>query len=452
MKSVRLAVLSVVVSVLVLSGHVIADFDHQTTPYNATFVPATAFGTMTITPYFSPYYSVVDVLALINGAQSTLDIGTPGWGSWIGCTNFNNNQDGCSISEMRNQEKFPVQAAVLNAAHRGVKVRILTNDYGVTSLKGKIDPLQLLAMASPNIQLRYYTSTTFFHAKYMAADNTVASVSSVNFSFTSIMENREAGLRLAGPAAGPLIQFMKSVFDADFNQAYPHVPNQQYSAADMKIITDPSPIPVPSVSKPSIPAYMPPIVSVTGTANVTVAASPDFARSTILDAVAQAQSSFQMFIYQVTDTQLCQRILALKNNGIKVTLLVSHKIYSYSDWKAAQQCYTTLYNAGMTIRETNSDFTYSHQKFWIVDGTDLWLSTGNWSPTDYPIEPPSVFPPANSTGWRDVNRDFTIHVGNNAAVIQQFTTLLQKDYATGSDWYPYNADYVHPSVRYGKDD
>jgi hypothetical protein len=78
---------------------------------------------------------------LINSATTSIEIGTPGWKSWIGCSQYGT-QDGCDPGEMRNSEQFPVFAAVLNAAFRGVKVRVLTNDFGVTCLPGMIDPLQ----------------------------------------------------------------------------------------------------------------------------------------------------------------------------------------------------------------------------------------------------------------------------------------------------------------------
>ena len=74
--------------------------------------------------------------------------------------------------------------------------------------------------------------------------------------------------------------------------------------------------------------------------------------------------------------------------------MVSPRIVSYSDYKAAQvsssdsdgywchdylqACYQQLYTAGMKgyLRYAPNYYQYSHQKFWIVDNTTVHLSTG----------------------------------------------------------------------------
>jgi len=52
--------------------------------------------------------------------------------------------------------------------------------------------LGFLKLAGADV--RYFTTVTFLHSKYISVDGKKAAVSSVNFSFTSFMENREAGL------------------------------------------------------------------------------------------------------------------------------------------------------------------------------------------------------------------------------------------------------------------
>ena len=76
--------------------------------------------------------------------------------------------------------------AVESALHaRGVKVRLLTNDYKTPTCVGKIAPLDWLVMNG--VQVRYYTSTTFTHTKYISTDGKRTAISSVNFSQTSFM-------------------------------------------------------------------------------------------------------------------------------------------------------------------------------------------------------------------------------------------------------------------------
>ena len=44
----------------------------------------------------------------------------------------------------------------------------------------------------------------------------------------------------------------------------------------------------------------------------------------------------QVAIYQITDDGICKELLDLWQKGINVTLLVSDRIVSYTDWRAAQ--------------------------------------------------------------------------------------------------------------------
>lgn len=44
----------------------------------------------------------------------------------------------------------------------------------------------------------------------------------------------------------------------------------------------------------------------------------------------------QVAIYQITDDGICKELLDLWQKGVNVTLLVSDRIVSYIDWRAAQ--------------------------------------------------------------------------------------------------------------------
>ena len=90
--------------------------------------------------------------------------------------------------------------------------------------------------------------------------------------------------------------------------------------------------------------------------------------------------TLQIAIYQITDMDLCNKVLSLHNNGVKVSLIVSARIVSYPDYKKAQQCYETLYDKGVGIRKALTKFSFAHQKYWIIDNTDVHLSTGEQVP------------------------------------------------------------------------
>ena len=64
------------------------------------------------------------------------------------------------------RESFPIFAAIVNAVHRGVKVRLVTNDFGDKTCEGEVTPTDYFALVGAKV--RFYASTTFMHAKYLA--------------------------------------------------------------------------------------------------------------------------------------------------------------------------------------------------------------------------------------------------------------------------------------------
>ena len=220
---------------------------------------------------------------------------------------------------------------------RKVTVRILTNDYNSVTCTGKIAPLDWLSLNG--IEVRFYTSTTFMHSKYMMIDKgKKTSVSSVNFSYTSFMKNREAGVVLSS-ACSTAVQFYSSVFESDWNQGLKYKVNQQYNSSALKAITNPSPMPVNIPLPHHISgAYVTSLHTYSSVNIKKVYTAPDFARNTVFDTLAQTQASFYLMIYQVTDEGLCDKLLSMHNKSIDVRLLVSDRIYGYADWKKAQVC------------------------------------------------------------------------------------------------------------------
>eukprot|EP01028_Stygiella_incarcerata_P007845 TRINITY_DN3286_c0_g1_i1.p1 TRINITY_DN3286_c0_g1~~TRINITY_DN3286_c0_g1_i1.p1 ORF type:complete len:207 (-),score=38.17 TRINITY_DN3286_c0_g1_i1:16-636(-) len=152
-------------------------YDHQTVPYDMHIQPFRASNTeASVTPFFSPDDSVGMLVELIQSAESFIHVTTPGFSSWSGCTPFIVNSSqclGCSVEKVRYEEQFPVYRALLNALHKGVAVFIVTNDYEEPVCDGLITPLDLLKVAGAKV--RYYTSTTFNHLKFVSVDGKKAS-------------------------------------------------------------------------------------------------------------------------------------------------------------------------------------------------------------------------------------------------------------------------------------
>ena len=350
-------------------------------------------------------------------------------------------------------------------------------------------------------------STTFVHSKYVMIDGELASVSSVNWSSNSFINNREAGILIGGAGASKALDFLTSVFEEDWSNGDLFTPTSTYSAADMKIITSTATRKVTVPSGPTNRSYVTPKPkAVSGTvANFTVVTSPDYSYSAVMDMINAAQESVEIYIYQITDPRICDAVEALhKKPEINVTLLVSTAIYSSYDQVSAycfqrlarvaftsellfsfrrpgighavlqpvarrgchcehgipiRQLYVRLamrhvqYNsvvhlivAPRMVRVTR----YCHNKFWIVDGKVLGLSTGNMSPSDLPGKfsfnrgnnpetfvnshpigptgPPMSFPTfaAGGSKWRDTNRDFHVFVEDPDVVVRiHLCTLWQ---------------------------
>jgi len=407
-------------------------FDHQNTTYTTQFSPIAPPTTgIYAMPYFSPDHSIATETWLVGNATKSVDISNPGWDMWLDCDS-SSSCAGCTPTETRS-DTFPLFSALLNALHRGVVVRVMTNDYDEPDCSGKISALPFLVLNGADV--RYYTTTTFDHQKYINVDGKTFTISSINFSQTSYTQNREAGVVFSGETT-TIAAFTSAVFDFDFAQAIPLKVAQKYSSADMKIITNKATIPVvippPPVIKDAYVTPEPKPIKLSSSDSLRMYTGPDDARSQVLDDITGATTSFQIMIYQVTDPELCESIYTMHKSGIDVTLLVSQCIDSTSDLDLAEQCYKNLTNSGFTeIYKTPSYYLMSHQKFWIIDGKRVTWSTGNWSPEDYATG--SSFPPYGHKGWQETNRDFSASI-EDASVVAVFQAVLTNDKSHGTTW------------------
>jgi phosphatidylserine/phosphatidylglycerophosphate/cardiolipin synthase-like enzyme len=306
---------------------------------------------------------------------------------------------------------------------------MITNNYGTSDCDGLISPLPFLSLNQ--VSIKSYASTTFYHAKYMSRDGKAASVSSINFSKTSYTVNREAGVLVEGSADA--IKFMTSVFEDDWSRGSTFVVNQTYSSADMKIITDTAKrsYSMPYIKKGMSPSPVPKAAS--DISALKVFTSPDSAYDTVIAQLSNATKSVGVEIYQVTDDALCSFLESTQKSGIELKLLVSKYIFGPKDHMLASGCYKKLQAAGVTVRMTQdiSFYQYCHQKFWIVDGKTVGISTGNWSPSDYPEGGKDfVTYKASKSSWRDSNRDYTLMI-TSPTVVDTFQKVLDTDYSNG---------------------
>ena len=220
-----------------------------------------------------------------------------GFDSWSYCTHYKKECDneciGCTLNDQRN-EAFPVFPALLNAIHlKQVKVRMLTNNYSQPTCPGKIQPLDWLSLNG--VEIRFYTTTTFMHSKFMVIDHgKKTSVSSVNFSKTSFTKNREAGVVLEECSCSA-VTYYQSVFEYDWSRSTDYYVDNSYTEDEMKFITDASYMAFTVPPPPGINgAYVTQLKTYTGVAIKAAYTSPDNARDVFFSYLSDVQSSLEV--------------------------------------------------------------------------------------------------------------------------------------------------------------
>ncbi|MGW3285008.1 phospholipase D-like domain-containing protein [Streptomyces sp. NPDC001002] len=93
---------------------------------------------------------------------------------------------------------------------------------------------------------------------------------------------------------------------------------------------------------------------------------------TIYDFINSATSSLDMTMYELEDTTAVNDLIALKNKGVTVRVVLDRAHQS-----ANSSAYTALTNAGVGVVWSPSSFVYTHQKTITVDGTKSLVLTGN---------------------------------------------------------------------------
>ena len=204
--------------------------------------------------------------------------------------------------EQQRNESFPVFPALLNAVHeRGVKVRIITNNFTIPACPGNITPFDWLVLN--NIEVRMYTTTTFMHAKFVIIDGGAkTALSSVNWSYTSFLLNRESGVILEDCTCSA-ISLYQSVFEYDWENGMDYVITQTYSPSEMNIITDPAQMPYTIPNGRKIPgAFVTQLISHSDVGIKKAYASPDNARDTLMSFFPNVQNSLNVSCHTHTHT------------------------------------------------------------------------------------------------------------------------------------------------------
>ena len=475
------------------------DFDHQVTPYVSTIAPHEVFPSVELIfkgshpgvlnkgaqisaqPFFSPENSERVALEMIEDAEETLDIFTPGVKFWSyerrrgdatttenttkNNNNNNNNCGGVLPSRAMAKESFPVFFALLNAAKRNVTVRVLTNKYDDEEVgcDGRVTMKDFLSLANPEkMEVRYYRSTSFMHAKYIARDGGKAmSISSVNWSRESMRENREAGIILReGDGPDRLFDRVSNrAFEYDWKRAQKHARGVEDIAKEEMAIIKGSAVGDAKLAKTKGMANKNAKNTITNDdsvkpfvtkmekiplgegSSVEMFVSPDFSRDSLLRFLRSAENVVYIYTYQITDDEIADTLVDLAmRNDVKVFLMLSPRIYADWDRKKASQVQMRLSKAGgknIIIHSAPKHFRYSHLKFIVKDRKSTFetlLMTGNLSPSDLPEG--NIFKPCHGmSSCSRANRDINvIFREKDGAIASKFLEVFEGDLKMATEY------------------
>jgi len=143
---------------------------------------------------------------------------------------------------------------------------------------------------------------------------------------------------------------------------------------------------------------------------VAIAATPEAGEQPYLDALATAQHSIRVEIYEMGYGGILTALEQAAQHGIDVKM-----IFDTSEQSVNQKYYDALTAAGVHAQWSSPQFTYQHAKFIVIDDTSAVISTGNFSKT-YSI---------------DLERNF-VATDRDPADLADLTALFDADWAGSS--------------------
>lgn len=353
-----------------------------------------------VTPVLSPETSESLTLSLINNATTSL-----------------------FIEQMYFYETLTdVVTAVTNAASRGVNCSVIVW-RGSSPTSSWTDHSRVTAdtLEAAGVDVRTMDGTVpqYFnmqHNKGIIVDGTKVLVASINWSPTSLRENREAGLLIESAEVGA---YYTRLFyhDWDVSDEYTQgmgapVPASPVAAtsAEGNAVTPQS---------PRASAYQNHFSAVTysGTMDVTCMASPDNCFDVVAGILQGATRSIDVSVYTFSNAYLMAILHAKLAEGVQVRLLLEkNQVSSYerrdnryvlmnlTQWGVSNAT-SPGQNLTATGKWANPDFDFQHCKYCIVDNQTLILSSGNWAQTSCPKP--------QADGDVDGNRDWWIAIYGN---------------------------------------
>jgi len=168
--------------------------------------------------------------------------------------------------------------------------------------------------------------------------------------------------------------------------------------------------------------------------NVTTFVGPDYSNETLTRFLRSATESIYVEIYQFTSPGLLSLLHEIYNDNpsIDIRVMISERVVSLGEYNV----YTmwNLTQLGIPVRWTSDTFTFSHQKFVIIDNDTTIVQAGNWARPSVPL---NEWVSGSSGGFTqknyEGNREFNIAM-TDEVVTQYYRDVFDYDWSIGSDY------------------
>jgi phosphatidylserine/phosphatidylglycerophosphate/cardiolipin synthase-like enzyme len=258
------------------------------------------------------------------------------------------------------------------------------------------------------------------HNKLLIIDGKITILSSINFSENAFLNNRETGLVIQNTAVAT---YYESIFDSDWNDG--EVPTSS-------ILGQAS-----SIESVKNTAYVSPTnlapLNFTGTYNVTLFSNPDSADEVIFQYLKAAQTSIYVSMYTISRPDFNKTLIDLKNNNpdIDIQVLISNRRVGSSENEDTYAAAKSLTDNSIPVYNSTTDLKFYHNKYWIIDGTHVFVYSGNWSPRSVT---PQLEPDDDEYASAEANRDMGIAIHEAEDIATYFKSLWDADVAVASAW------------------
>jgi cardiolipin synthase A/B len=136
---------------------------------------------------------------------------------------------------------------------------------------------------------------------------------------------------------------------------------------------------------------------------------PDDGEAPQVNVLMKAQSSIRLMVYEMGYGGILSALEEKAQAGVTVQVILDH---STTTTNTNQKYFTELQGKGVQVKWSDPKFTYMHAKFFVVDGEEAVVSTGNYS-LQFSIQ---------------TERNFTAHL-TDAEDVADLVALFDADWA-----------------------